>query len=334
MHPIWLRKEVTLGTGSDYEFYITKDAAEIYRGRAYKRPGETSVKIVLNDICRDYLAALPATGGLNIPADDESEAAATVLPIAAEFKTYLSSGTLKDTTTFLLDWSYDAIRASALSARPASLDLGAPIIPEHNAALPYLYTVPTARSVDYDNGEEEISATLSGAGAFALSAALFAEGDAYAFYDDAKAATVTVPLKRYCGEWYALVYLNAYGGWDQLTCDGRSLHSRSYERRTIVTPADNAQTGIRRDRRGESTYGITEAERWQLSTPFLTDAQAARMHHLLGSLQVWLISSADTSHPLPVIIETDTVETKTRRNQEGGMVAYSFAVKLAEDRQR
>lgn len=331
MHPIWLRKAVALGSADEYEFYIQADGTEIYRGRAYKRPGASSTVVVLNDIVRDYLSPLPASGSI-IPDDDEP--IAVDVPLAVEFKTYVvgTPDVLKDTTAVLLDWSYDTYRATALNVATPKMDLGAPIIPEHNDALPYIYTVPNARTLTYDPDDPQTIST-TGAGVLSFGPAWLA-GSSFSFYDSVKDATVTVPLRKYCGTWYALVYLNAYGGWDQLTCEGRSLQTRSYTRRTVAVAADNSQTGIDIARRAVVNYGTDEAQRWQLSTPFLTDQQSAQMHHLLGSREVWLTSSANPSRFVPVLIASDSVEVKTFDNQEGGMIAYSFEVTLAEERQR
>ena len=323
MHPIWLRKTVTLGTGSDYEFYIKKDGAEIYRGHAYKRPGASSVEIVLNDICRDYLAALPASGSVV-----GAPYTATPTPFVATFATYLADNTIKDTTTFIMDWSYDETRAALLGSDPTAVVLEDPIVPEWSDDLPVLVTSPVARG--YSDGEDSVVSAKPAVFTFTPAGVV----GALVLEDVDTGDERTFPLRHFCGEWYALVYLNAFGGWDQLVCDGRTMVSRSYDRRTIIREADNATTGISAARRAVHTYGISEADRWQLSTPFLTDDQSARMHHLLGSREVWLVSSADTAAWLPVTVETDTVDVKTHANQEGGMVAYAFTVKLAEDRQR
>ena len=323
MNPIWLRKTVTLGTGSDYEFYIKKDGAEIYRGHAYKRPGASAVTIVLNDICRDHLAALPASGSVV-----GAPYTATPTPFVGTFTPYLADNTLNHPTTFILDWSYDETRAALLGSDPTAVVLEDPIVPVWSDDLPVLVTSPVARG--YSDGEDSVVSAKPAVFTFTPAGV---EG-ALVLEETDTGDERTFPLRHFCGEWFALIYLNAFGGWDQLVCDGRSLRSRSYDLRTITREADNAATGISAARRAVHTYGISEAQRWQLSTPFLTDEQSARMHHLIGSREVWLVAWDDTASYLPVTIETDIVEVKTHANQEGGMVAYSFSVKLAEDRQR
>lgn len=334
MRPIWQRYEVNLGTASSREFFIETGGVEIYRGVAYARPGETQPTVVINDICRDYLAALPASGSILPDPGDPDTPVAVDVPLAAEFYVYSANPTtLRAKVTFLLDWSYDTIRAAALNVATPTLDLGDPIFPEVNDAIPLLYTAPNSRTLTYGDPDDPEQIATTGPGVFAFGPS-WLTGSSFSFHDSVKNQTVTYQTRAFCGEWFALYYLNAYGGWDQLTCDGRSLHSRSYERRMVTRDANNNADGIAEGRRGVKNYGTSETDRWQLSTPFLTDAQAAKMHHLLGSREVWLVASTDTGTFLPVTIETESVETKTWRNQDGGMIAYSFTVKLAEDRQR
>lgn len=98
---------------------------------------------------------------------------------------------------------------------------------------------------------------------------------------------------------YALYYRNAYGGMDALLLDGIQ-RKENYARANVGRYADNSVIGWR----GVQNYrnGVTEG--WVLRLNNLTDAEAARMHELVGSPEVWLCDTiADTLTPL---VLTDT----------------------------
>ncbi|MBR4132255.1 MAG: hypothetical protein IKT99_04695 [Oscillospiraceae bacterium] len=330
MRPLWKQHTVDLGNNPSIEFYITKDGTEIYRGRAYKRPSENTIYVTLNDILAQHLDFLPAAG------IDITQNRAVPLPFAATFRTYIAGATLKDASYFLLDWSYDDDQAAKLATEDwdgEDISLRDPVIDLWPERLPLLYAVPDAWSVTVyhgEPGEDDETLTLAKAGVFVL---IPDDGGNFTFKDNTLDHTVTFKRKSYCGGDFALVYFNAYGGIDCLVCSGRAIHSRSFDKRTIDKVAKNTAAGINPEKRSRVNYATDEADRWQLSTPFLTDAQAAKMHHLLGSREVWL-SLPGTSTFLPVNITDSECVDKTQRNQDGGMVAYTLNVELAEERRR
>ena len=55
MHPIWKDYYVDFGSVDSVYFGIMADQTSIYTGRAYKRPGESTLRVRINDICADYL---------------------------------------------------------------------------------------------------------------------------------------------------------------------------------------------------------------------------------------------------------------------------------------
>lgn len=336
MHPIWKPKIVSLGNGTDYEFYITTGGVEIYRGHAYKRPGDTTVRVRINDIVAQYLAAMPSDG---IGYDDFDDYSVYDCPAAAEFKTYLADNTLKDTTTFVMDWSYDPDRAQVLlSGTGNDVNLLAPIIPVWPDHLPIYYTVPTGRELLCPDGQGgDVTFNFNDPSIVRFGAALF-EGSSFDIEDHAMGEEIVFPLKHYCPDTcYALYYVNAYGGWDVLVCQGKVLHTRTFDRREISRPSGYGGL-IDPSDRGRENYATGMAETWQLSTPFLTDDQASRMHHLLGSREVWLVTPENVRPTeiihLPVVLTNADCPDKTWKNQDGGMVAYTINVELAEERRR
>lgn len=126
---------------------------------------------------------------------------------------------------------------------------------------------------------------------------------------------------------YALYYRNAYGGMDVLLVDG-AVRTETYARATIGRWADNAIPGVRQVENYRN--GVTEG--WTLRVNNLTDEAASRMHHLLGSPEVYLCDTiADTLTPL--VLTSNECEDKTfangrKRND------YKFTASTAQDRRR
>lgn len=61
MQPIWKDYIVTAGSSGPYDFRIVRvddnsNEDIVFEGRAYARPGETDVKIRMNDVVADVLA--------------------------------------------------------------------------------------------------------------------------------------------------------------------------------------------------------------------------------------------------------------------------------------
>ena len=56
--PIWKDYEVTLGTSASADYTIRTSTSTddiIYSGTAFKKPGESNVKITINEVCVDYM---------------------------------------------------------------------------------------------------------------------------------------------------------------------------------------------------------------------------------------------------------------------------------------
>lgn len=102
---------------------------------------------------------------------------------------------------------------------------------------------------------------------------------------------------------YALYYRNAYGGMDSLLLDGVQ-RKENYARSLITRKVDNSVQGAR----AVQNYRNALTEGWELRLNNLTDAEAARMHHLVGSAEVYLCDLiADTLTPL-VLTDTECID--------------------------
>lgn len=125
---------------------------------------------------------------------------------------------------------------------------------------------------------------------------------------------------------YALYYVDAYGYWRWLTVAGRVKQSESYQRQTFKSSNDNSVPSDR----GTINYLNSIARTYEFSTGWLSDAQAALMHHLLGSVNVMLYDMEDGAFT-PVVITDSSFEYKTYKGEGCGPVTYTVTAQVAKD---
>ena len=128
---------------------------------------------------------------------------------------------------------------------------------------------------------------------------------------------------------HVLYYRNAYGGWDSVVPGAVYTRKEAYDRTRIGRWADNSVQG----QRGIEQYANAVTEGWTFRLDNLTDAQAARMRHLLGSPDVYLCDlREDTLTPL-LLTDTECVD-KTYRNQGRKRISYTINAITAWERER
>lgn len=333
--PIWKDYTATLGSGDYYDYNLrlgSVSGSVIYSGRAYKRPGASSVTTRINDIVADYLRhTIPAMR----PAGWEPfEIAVTVVVEVG--------GVSKATATFYNDWSYDP------SFNSGTMPLAYPVKYELDPRQYLLFsTLPTAsltatlyfadgtssqvvisiaRSADFGddfNADFSTFDAATGGGAAILDLSQFTGltrvvigGVTYRVRDNACA--------RYCA-----YYLNAYGGWDSLLLDGQEAARRGMTHHTVLRDYDNAD----RAARGWTDFAIEVTPEWTLRTGILSDDESARMTHLLESPDVYLCELA-TGAVFPVILTDteDAVQTFAANGRRPNQ--YAFNARLAQERLR
>lgn len=196
------------------------------------------------------------------------------------------------TQAFSLDWSYD-------NAAPAA-NLSQPVRLHAAAGQPVFDTTLGATNKTKCHIKQSGTIALSGS------------------------RSVSVDL---CDE-YSLLYVNAFGGWDSIAVTGRSVKTDTYGRHTARHTYDNAQaTG-----RAATNYANDITRTWELHTGWLTDDEAGRMHHLLGSTLVFLYNNT-TAAIYPVVISNGDCPYKTY-NTNHSLVDYTLNIELARDMQR
>jgi hypothetical protein len=124
---------------------------------------------------------------------------------------------------------------------------------------------------------------------------------------------------------HALYYVNAYGGWDFLLLEGRTIETDSYTRHEHKQEYDNRDVA----NRGTKNYLNEVAKSYVLHTGWLFGDQASRVHHLLGSTEVYLFE-IQSQRMIPVTITDNSCKYKTFQNEGGKLVEYEINVKVAK----
>ena len=126
-----------------------------------------------------------------------------------------------------------------------------------------------------------------------------------------------------CGQ-YAIYYVNAYGYWDTLAVLGKTKETDNIVRHTSDLLYNNAIAYAR----ARSNYVNEITKRFTFYTHWLTDAQSARMHHLLNSPKV-LLHDVAAGIIRPLVLTGSSTEHK--RN---GLNQYTIEAELAQQRLR
>jgi hypothetical protein len=125
---------------------------------------------------------------------------------------------------------------------------------------------------------------------------------------------------------HALYYVNAYGGWDFLLMQGRSTETDSYTRHEHKREYDNRDVM----NRGTKNYLNEIKKSFVLQTGWLIGNEASRIHHLLGSTEVYMFE-IQTQRMIPVTITDNSCKYKTFQNEGGKLVEYEINVKVAKE---
>ena len=328
---IWKDYEVTLGT-SDYVDYTirtsTTDASIIYSGRAYKKPGESNVKVIINEVCADYMMqTLPNITSTGLKSCDT---------YIKTFYVYAGS-TQKASVEFLLDYSFNYALANSLNAYAMSEPIDGLI----DVRMPLIHTMrsSTATLVYFDLGNSfdlsfnisfdiinEQSTSISGLGNYVRLSAAADAGHGVTFEE--AAGYTTYAFADTCAK-FALYYVNEYGGWDSLVMRGGFKRIDKYKRYEMKRKYNNAVVS----NRGRFQYANEETFAFELRSPLLTDEQASRMHHLLGSNMVYMYDLEEgLMHP--VVITDNSCEYKNYKNNGHKIVQYTISVEIAKEQTR
>lgn len=307
---IWKDYEVSFGNIAETDYTIeVPGTGTIFAGHAVRRPDAAQLTVRINDVCADYLLhTVPSVSSKVSTAEDS----------AVTFAVKDGGGTTVDTVQFVADWSFDYDHAPSALADPVNGRVSA----AQALVLSVLGSSAVTASLSYKDGTTgSVSVSASAGPVQVVSIPL----DGYADLD-----TVTVGGKTYkvvegCHR-YALLYVNAFGGWDTLLMEGRDGIEDGYDRHTMKRAYNN---GVK-SARGTVEYVNEVTRRWTLRTGWLTDAQSFRMHHVLGSVHVYLYDIADASLT-PVVITDTACDYKTYKGNGGRLTQYAITAELAQD---
>ena len=319
--PIWKDHSVTIGTAEDVEYsiYLGSDntGALIYTGKAYRKPGASSVSVRINDICTSYLRQ-----SLSLLFSSEDDSIDESAALRQTFSIY--AGTKVEEVEFFYCWDYET------SADPNAALRHYPIVDHIQPGM----RVPLTVNRTMVAGDLEVSAYIGGTETDSytntetgpvnmfLRAPSVDSGRLAIMLTEPFEASAHYTMVPACHRW-ALYYVNAAGAWDVLLIEGKDRKTDIYKPSSYRRDYDNAsELG-----RGEVVYLNDITRTWELHTGWLTDAQAGRMHHLLGSTLVYLCDLTDDSLR-PVAITNKDCPTKTHKD---GMVSYRIDVRLQRD---
>lgn len=318
MTPIWQDIYVTIP--SNYpQFFVQINGSQVYAGRGAFMPNETSIKVRINDIIADYLSY--ATPNFF---DTESNPI-DVLSVAV--RRY--DGQVIWSDTIIPDWSY---------THYYNPEEGLPLAPIDNRLHPRQVFVMT----NFGDNAAELEAEYEDTLVDTLSVEARTATSYLVPISITPASLLVVWLygasstQRYdytytkgC-ERFVLYYINAYGGWESLLCDGTSTTSESYTRNTYKRVYDNNDALAR----GTVNYANEVAKTYTLRTGLLTEEGAANMHHLIGSPMVFLQDFANGGAVMPITIDDKSVEAKTFNSNGRRPIQYTIKATLARDRVR
>ena len=131
--------------------------------------------------------------------------------------------------------------------------------------------------------------------------------------------------KNTCAK-YAIYYLNPLGGWDQLLIEGKVVKTIKLENKTFKRNFDNNTNEFE-----NKHYLKNLTTSYKLTTGYLTDAQAKLMPNLIEATKAYLCE-LDTNTYIPVLINNNSVDIKTYRNQGRKLFTYTIDVQESQNK--
>ena len=131
--------------------------------------------------------------------------------------------------------------------------------------------------------------------------------------------------KNTCAK-YAIYYLNPLGGWDQLLIEGKVVKTIKLENKTFKRNFNNNTNEFE-----NKHYLKNLTTSYKLTTGYLTDAQAKLMPNLIETTKAYLCE-LDTKNYIPVLINNNSVDIKTYRNQGRKLFTYTIDVQESQNK--
>ena len=323
--PIW-RDAVVQLPYNDQDFFtefrvaIGTDASA-FLGRAYNRPdpstGEFTLgpTVLLNDIVADYLRQ-------TFIADLSSPEDAWLPPLSVQVQLYTGNVKRSD-DVFLLDWSYDYGRNAATGP------MHDPVDGRLDGRQHFIQTSRSAYNIGFYFNGSQVVTVQGGPGNFFLDLKPLSQDYTSVLV---QGVTYTIDQER-CADRFVLHYANAFGGWDSLLMSGQSVKSYGYDRKRFSYDHRNDDNLNPGSLRGTKDYVNVIEPSWSLRSGLMNDEQSARMHHLLGSVLVYL-EDLTTGEFFPVVLTDSSHTVQTVNGNNRRPIQYTINVKLAAERVR
>ena len=135
----------------------------------------------------------------------------------------------------------------------------------------------------------------------------------------------TLTSKNTCAK-YAIYYLNPLGGWDQLLIEGKVVKTTKLENKTFKRNFDNNTNEFQ-----SKHYLKNLTTAYKFTTGYLTDEQAKLMPNLIETTKAYLCD-LDTNTYIPVLINNNSVDIKTYRNQGRKLFTYTIDVQESQNK--
>ena len=137
--------------------------------------------------------------------------------------------------------------------------------------------------------------------------------------------STTLTSKNTCAK-YAIYYLNPLGGWDQLLIEGKVVKTIKLEKKSYKRNFENNTNEFE-----NKHYLKNLTTSYKLTTGYLTDAQAKLMPNLIETTKAYLCE-LDTNNYSPVLINNNSVDIKTYRNQGRKLFTYTIEVQESQNK--
>lgn len=275
-------------------YRIVVDGDLIFSGKAYKAPDADELKINVSKICQNYLNNDISLSALPITN--------TVLIHPEAFRIFTlqdEGGNNLETFRFLYGWNYD---------------------PNDQAPVPYLGEIVLSDPINghYSGHQWRPITVYSGSTSYPPTGGVYTRTHANSGY------TTEVPCAQ-----YALIYLNAKGGWDSFLFEGTCVREDNIQQYTTNKSFNNQTAEFERSR-----Y-ISEIDTtYQCNTGWLTDEQAQKFAwHLVNTNKAYL-HNLITDEIKPVLITESNVRYQTYQTNGLRMAQYKIGIKESQQKIR
>ena len=285
----------------------TNEFEVVYRGNAVFT--DEAPEINITEIVRDYVE-----DNINIYAEGGSTQEANLTKVM--LNTDEPEPNLVATLYYYYDYSFD---------KDFKFTRNMPILDHFDTRqdifLSFLNLSGETNNVTISTGGRLLRITLDAPGIFHNKRA-YREGHVIVNAPDKR---TTLTSKNTCAK-YAIYYLNPLGGWDQLLIEGKVVKTTKLENKTFKRNFDNNTNDFQ-----NKHYLKNLTTSYKFTTGYLKDEQAKLMPNLIETTKAYLCE-LDTNTYIPVLINNNSVDIKTYRNQGRKLFTYTIDVQESQNK--